>query len=156
MACSPPGSSVHGISWARILEWVAISFFRGSSQLRDQNLVSCVSCIADRFITIWATKKKKNEASLLTQVVKSLSAVQETWVWPLDLGRSPGEGNGNLLQYSCLENIPWTEEPDGLQSMESQKVRHNWATNTFTSLSSYKNLIFRIKKKFIILIKTVL
>ena len=35
-------------------------------------------------------------------------------------GRSPGEGNGNLLQYSCLE-IPWTEEPGGLQSMELQK-----------------------------------
>ena len=31
-------------------------------------------------------------------------------------GRSPGEGNGNPLQYSCLENL-WTEEPSGLQSM---------------------------------------
>ena len=36
-------------------------------------------------------------------------------------GRPPGEGNGNPLQYSCLE-IPWTEEPGrGLQSMGSQK-----------------------------------
>ena len=34
--------------------------------------------------------------------------------------RSPGEGNGNPLQYSCLE-IPWTEEPGGLKSMGSQK-----------------------------------
>ena len=42
-----------------------------------------------------------------------------------EFGRSPLEGNGNPLQYSCLENIPWTEEPGGLQSMESQKVRHN-------------------------------
>ena len=40
----------------------------------------------------------------------------------LGLGRSPGEGNGNLLQYSCLGN-PWTEESGGLQSMGSQK---NW------------------------------
>ena len=39
-------------------------------------------------------------------------------------GRSPGGGNGNPLQYSCLEN-PMTEEPGGLQSMDSQKVRHN-------------------------------
>ena len=39
-------------------------------------------------------------------------------------GRCPGEGNGNLLQYSCLGN-PWTEEPSGLQSMGSQRVRHN-------------------------------
>ena len=36
-------------------------------------------------------------------------------------GRSPGEGNGNSLQYSCLE-IPWTEEPGGLQSMELQRI----------------------------------
>jgi len=34
-------------------------------------------------------------------------------------GRSPGGGNGNPLQYSCWE-IPWTEEPGGLQSMGSQ------------------------------------
>ena len=37
-------------------------------------------------------------------------------------GRSLGEGNGNPLQYSCLEKIPWTEEPGGLQSMGSQEL----------------------------------
>ena len=41
--CSPSGSSVYGISQARILEWVAISFSRGSVQPRDQNCVSCNS-----------------------------------------------------------------------------------------------------------------
>ena len=41
-------------------------------------------------------------------------------------GRSPGEGNGNPLQYSW--EIPWTEQPGGLQSMKLQKVRHNWLT----------------------------
>ena len=40
------------------------------------------------------------------------------------LGRSPGEGNGNPLQYYCLE-IPWTEEPGRLQSMGSQRVGHD-------------------------------
>ena len=44
--CSPPGSSVLGISQARILEWLAISFSRGSSQLRDQIRVFCIFCIA--------------------------------------------------------------------------------------------------------------
>ena len=39
---SPPDSSVHGISQARILEWVAISFSRGSSQPRDQTYISCI------------------------------------------------------------------------------------------------------------------
>ena len=41
--------------------------------------------------------------------------------------RSPGEGNGNPLQCSCLGN-PWTEKLGGLQSMGSQRVRHNLAT----------------------------
>ena len=42
MDCSPPGFFVHGISQARILEWVAISFSRGSSQPRNQISVSCI------------------------------------------------------------------------------------------------------------------
>ena len=53
MDCSPPGSSVHGIFQARILEWVAISFSRESSWPKDQTHVSCVSCIAGRFFTLW-------------------------------------------------------------------------------------------------------
>ena len=52
--CSPPGSSVHGISQAGILEWVAISFSKGSSQPRDQTRVSCT---AGRFFTNWATRE---------------------------------------------------------------------------------------------------
>ena len=59
MDYSLPGCSVHGISQARILEWVAISFCRGSSQLRDQN---CMSCITGTLFT--------------TVAVQSLSPVQ--------------------------------------------------------------------------------
>ena len=51
MACSPPGSSVHGILQARILEWVAMPSSRGSLQPRDQTQFSCVSCIAGRIFT---------------------------------------------------------------------------------------------------------
>ena len=46
MDCSPPGSSVRGISQARTLEWVAIPFFGGSFPSRDGTLVSCISCIS--------------------------------------------------------------------------------------------------------------
>ena len=53
MDCSPPGSSVHGIFQARILEWVAISFSRGSFQPRDRTHVSCT---VGRCFTIWATR----------------------------------------------------------------------------------------------------
>ena len=54
MDCSLPGFSVHGIFQARVLEWAAISFSRGSSQPRDQTLVSC---IASRRFTVWATRE---------------------------------------------------------------------------------------------------
>ena len=53
MDCSLPGCSVHGISQARILEWVAIPFSRGSSWPRDQTQVSC---IAGGFFTFWAAR----------------------------------------------------------------------------------------------------
>ena len=46
MDSSPPGSSVHGISQARILEWVAIPFSRGTSPPRDQSQVSCIAADA--------------------------------------------------------------------------------------------------------------
>ena len=52
MDCSPPGSSVHGVSQARILEWVTIYCSRGSSRplfLRDQ---ICISCIAGGFFIV--------------------------------------------------------------------------------------------------------
>ena len=52
MDCSPPGSSVHGILQARILEWFAISFSKGSSQPRDRTCVSCLCLkLAGRFFT---------------------------------------------------------------------------------------------------------
>ena len=50
--CSPPGSSIHGILQVRILEWISIPSSRGSSQTRDQTLVSCIT---GTLLTIWAT-----------------------------------------------------------------------------------------------------
>ena len=54
MDCSPPGSSVHGIVQARILEWVAIPFFGESSQSKDW---TWVSHIAGRSFTVWTTRE---------------------------------------------------------------------------------------------------
>ena len=54
MDCSPPCSSVCAISLARILEWVAISSCRGSSQPRNRTQVSCMFCFAGGFFTTWA------------------------------------------------------------------------------------------------------
>ena len=71
MDCSLPGSSVHGILQARILEWAAISFSRGSSQPRDWTCISYVSCIGrqvlyhDRCLGLWVTGEQKGFYSLL-------------------------------------------------------------------------------------------
>ena len=80
MACSPPGSSIHGILQARTLEWVAISFSRRSSQPRDQTQDSH---IAGRFFTSWAIRD-----------------AQECWSgYPVS---SPGElPNNNVLVWLC-------------------------------------------------------
>ena len=58
-------------------------------------------------------------------------------------GRSPGVRNGNLLQYSCLENSMDRGVPGGLQSMGSQRVRHNWVTeHTHTLTHTHTHTIF--------------
>ena len=54
MDCSQPGSSLHGILQARILEWVIIHFSRGSSKPRSR---TGVSCKAGGFFTTWATRE---------------------------------------------------------------------------------------------------
>ena len=51
MGCSPPGSHIHAIFQAKILEWFAISYSRGFSWPRDRIPISCGSCIAGRFFT---------------------------------------------------------------------------------------------------------
>ena len=53
MDCSPPGSPVHGILQARILEWVAMPSSRGSSPPRDETCISYVSCIGRQVLYHW-------------------------------------------------------------------------------------------------------
>ena len=59
------------------------------------------------------------------------------------LGRSPGEGSGNSLQYSW--KIPGTEDPGRLQSMVSQRVGHNSATKQQQNTRSYSILFYKPK-----------
>ena len=71
---SLPGSSVHGILYARVLEWVAIFFSRGSSQPRDKNWVSH---IAGRCFTIWATRIRSNYISCYLRL--GIATTLEYW-----------------------------------------------------------------------------
>ena len=74
--CSLPGSSVHGIFQARVLEWAAISFSRASSRPRDQTQVSC---IAGRCFTLWATRANiKTYNILIRNTIKSEHKVKYT------------------------------------------------------------------------------
>ena len=75
-------------------------------------------------------------ASLMVQTVKSLPAMWETHVWSLG-GEDPLEKE--MATHSCILTwrISWTEEPGGLLSMGSQRVRHNRANNTHIVLLSH-------------------
>ena len=78
MDCSLPGSSVHGIFQEIVLEWIAISFSRGSSWPRDRTRVSC---IVDRHFTIWATREVTKESWVLKNWTVVLEKTLES---PLD------------------------------------------------------------------------
>ena len=135
MDCNQPGSSVHGISQPRILEWVAISSFRGSSQPRNWTRISYIS---RQVLYHWATwdalftgkkwdqfgqKRKSGRRRQWhpTPVLlpgkshgrRSLVGCSPWGRWELAMTERLhfhfslsciGEGNGNPLQCSCLEN----------------------------------------------------
>ena len=70
--------------------------------------------------------------SLVAQLVKNLPAVWETWVQSLDW-EGPLEKGIATHSRILARRIPWTEEPGRLQSMGSQRVKHDWVTFTFSS-----------------------
>ena len=96
--CSPPGSSVHGISHARILEWVAISFSRESSWPWDWTPVSCID---RQILYLWATWKAhtylhsnswKLEVSLLPGWSGSCGKCLQKYFWqPFSCAQQSGE-----------------------------------------------------------------
>ena len=65
----------------------------------------------------------------MAQMVKILPAMQVTQVWSLGW-EDPLEKGMDTHSSILAWRSPWTEEPVRLQSMESQRVRHDWATNT--------------------------
>ena len=96
--CSPPGSSVHGILQGRTLEWVDITFSRGSSRPRDQTRVSCV---AGRFFTVWATEKSYKCGSyllpfLLREQKSTFEVIITEPTWTM-----------HLILFETLHMYPW-------------------------------------------------
>ena len=82
-------------------------------------------------------------AFLMSQMVTDLPAMQETWVWflgwvdPLEKGMAT---HSSILAW----RIPWTEDPGGIQSMELQRVEHDWVTNTHTHIQYNFSKVFKV------------
>ena len=101
--CSLPGPSAHGIFQARILEWVAISSSRGSSQPRDRTLVSC---IGRWFLYCWAIRKAQGGLvfALGNALENSLALSSSLWgpFWAMEPlpGGSSGEVPKPLARWS--------------------------------------------------------
>ena len=94
--CSPPGSSVHGVFSARMLEWVAISSARGSSWSRDW---TCVSWIAGRFFTRWATRGAQNKQQWQWKWYLSECPVPSAAASTLQVASSASSGLSRLSQF---------------------------------------------------------
>ena len=145
MDCSPSGSSVHGIFQTRVLEWVAIAFSREGTRADQNNLC-------------WKLRKySKNQRD---KYLGGTSADQGWGHLGIKMGL-PQWLTGKRICLLCMRHrrhgfdpwvrkilleemathcsslawkIPRTEEPGELQYTESQRVKHDWVTNTFTSL----------------------
>ena len=117
------------------------SFTMSRTWLRDWTtcfLVGKLTAEQNKWVKwIWMRLGKKatglglcvqREASLVAQRVKCLPAMRETWVQ--SLGREdPLEKEMATHSSTLAWKIPWTEEPCKLQSIESQRVGHDWATS---------------------------
>ena len=141
MDSSLPGSTVHGIFQARILEWAAISFSRGSSQPRDR---TPVSCIADRRFTVWAMLQDGLVTGKTNHPIGTLNDV-----WPVQSYSHRGETAGNCIQspgqqfnqsYLCNEapvkTEPWSsgEHPGWWTHQCAKRVRHLGSPDTAEKL----------------------
>ena len=126
MDCSLPDSSVHGILQARMLEWVAILFFRGSSHPRGW---TWVSCIAGRCFSVWAAREA------LTQLCKALSLYSLT----LNFTKFLWDGYfyssfTNNMSFQCVKNFA--------KVCMTLKSRYNY----HTIQSHYKPLIINVHR----------
>ena len=86
-----------------------------------------------------------SQASQVAQIMKNLPKMQESWVQSLGWEDSLETGMATHSRILAWR-IPWTEKPDRLQSMGSQRVGHDWATNTHR-VFAHKGLIKSARKQ---------
>ena len=116
MDCNPPGSSVREIFQARILEWVAISFSRWSSQLRDRTQVSYT---AGRSLTDWATREA-SESIYTMKISKCYTMPSHSVVFDSATHGLPTREASNAIDQGCF--FPWRASHQNILAVnQSQK-----------------------------------
>ena len=136
--CYPPMTSQrlwHWVAiWASPNVWERVQEGRLQDGLSNDPVRKAASSLYIRSFSLWSSYSLDHSFPGGSEVKVSSCNAGDLGSIP-GLGRSPREGNGNPLQYSCLEN-PMDGEAWGPQSMGSQRVGHNWATLLSLSLSS--------------------
>ena len=166
--CSLPGSSVHGISQAKILEWVAISFSQGSSQLRD---LIRISCFAGGFFTDWATREAdmcrdvcvygrwmdRNSALLQKGLKKLFQVVTQAHIASLFIHKNPlkiytkRDERAKPCESEVVQSCPTLCNPTdcslpGSSIHEISQARVlEWVAIAFFDIDNYKTLMKEIK-----------
>ena len=136
MDCSPLGFSVHGISQARILEWVAISFSRGSSWPRDRTAISCNS---KWILYRWANREAHGviyhflNKSFQDRSIKrgnQFLKVSHFYCWGLDffLGEREKRNGKYRMLWECLAYMSCHDEARGRHASFSRCISrlHRW------------------------------
>ena len=134
MDCSPPSPSVHGIFQSRILEGVAIPFFRGSSQPRDWNWISHIaadSLPSEPVLEASANPKQEKErytrlSAEFQRARRDRKAFLSEQCKEMEENNRIGKTRDFFKEISAWR-IPGMGEPGGLPSMGSHRVGHDWS-----------------------------
>ena len=108
MDCRSPGSSAHGLPQARVLEWVAVFFYRGSSRPRDW---ACVDCIGRRILYHWATNWREVQSNMTDVFIRRENRNTGTYrvnaMWKTRYrGRIPCDTDTDTEYHSNRGRIP--------------------------------------------------
>ena len=127
MDCSLPGSSVHGISQARILEWIVISFSGGSSHPRDQTYVSF---IAGGFFTAWPIWEAHLHINCILENSRDITQIHRVWRLWLTKGYDPVTAN---LLLQAFRSQPISPRAQGPNCLALWKRKWKWGHSVMSN-----------------------
>ena len=141
---SPPGSSVHGISQARILEWVAISFSRGSSPPRVQTCGSCISCFGRQ--DYFPTSHQESQLVFIEYSIILFFYPSKDWGLPGSFVHRIFQARKRVGCHFLLQGIfPTQESKSHLQNhCSGRRILHHWDTwqaNSYLKIYNATNTI---------------